>query len=143
MMRSRRHKPWRIRPSSRARGSNGTTAGTSAASVTGRKRADATGSTGRTGIPRFRRRHAMRRWLAAISIVAFVGVGVGAAPPRKPLAPKEREALLALLAAVDRAQANDVAADTRTGWSHHIFKGGKQTAYVPFRLTLAETDIKA
>jgi hypothetical protein len=85
----------------------------------------------------------MRRWLAAISIVAFVGVGVGAAPPRKPLAPKEREALLALLAAVDRAQANDVAADTRTGWSHHIFKGGKQTAYVPFRLTLAESDIKA
>src|SRR6476646_772272 len=116
MMRSRRHKPWRIRPSSRARGSNGTTPGRSAGSMrTGRKRAGATGRTGRTGIPRFRRRHAMRRWLAAISIVAFVGVGVGAAPPRKPLAPKEREALLALLAAVDRAQANDVAADTRTG----------------------------
>lgn len=82
--------------------------------------------------------------VAVVALVALVAVVDAAGPPvRKPLGPKEREAILALLKAVDHAQDTDVLSEEGVGWSHHVLKGGKQTAYVPFRLTLAGTDMKA
>src|SRR5262249_6380742 len=51
--------------------------------------------------------------------------------------PGEREAVLALLKAVDLAQETDVTADAGLAWSGHILKSPDQLAYVPFRVTLA------
>src|SRR5215831_5127227 len=66
-----------------------------------------------------------------------------AAPPaRKPLGPKEREAVLALLKAVDHAQETDALADAGVGWDNHVLKGGNQSAYVPFRLSLGGAEMK-
>lgn len=83
----------------------------------------------------------MRRSLLAGLIVAFSASG-SAAPARRPLGPREREAILALIKAVDLAQDTDVVADAGVGWTHHILKGGRQSAYVPFRLTLPGADLK-
>ena len=55
---------------------------------------------------------------------------------RKPLDPREREAVLALLKAVDLAQDVDAASDATVEWDSHILKAGDQTAYVPFRLVM-------
>ena len=70
----------------------------------------------------------MRRSIVAIVLIAGVsGAHARAAgPARKPLGPKEREAILALIKAVDLAQQTDVLADDGVGWSHHVLKGGKQ-----------------
>jgi hypothetical protein len=64
-------------------------------------------------------------------------------PKRKPLGPKERQAVLALVKAVDHAQETDVLADAGVTWANHILKAGNETAYVPFRLTLGGADLKA
>jgi hypothetical protein len=58
-------------------------------------------------------------------------------PRRKPLDPGQRAALVALINAVDVAQQRDADADASLTWDNHILKARDQTAYVPFRLTLA------
>jgi hypothetical protein len=72
---------------------------------------------------------------------------LGAAPPqppkRKPLGPKEREAVLALVKAVDLAQASDIASDPALAFDYHVLKSGNYTAYVPFTLTPATWDAKS
>ena len=86
----------------------------------------------------------MRRSIVAAPLVAFsIAVAAAGPPARKPLGPKEREAILTLLKAVDRAEDTDVLADEGVGWSSHILKGGKQSAYVPFRVTLGGAEMKA
>ena len=62
----------------------------------------------------------------------------GAAPKRKPLGPNEREAVLALIKAVDLAQANDIGSDPDLAWDHHILKSANYDGYVPFTLTPAK-----
>ncbi len=65
-------------------------------------------------------------------------IPLAAAPPkRKPLGPNEREAVLALIKAVDLAQANDAGSDPDLTWDHHILKSANYTGYVPFTLTPA------
>jgi hypothetical protein len=83
--------------------------------------------------------------MLSVAVASIVAVALDAAPPpaRKPLGPKEREAILALLKAVDRAQETDVLDDEGVGWSSHILKGGNLSAYVPFRLTLGGAAMKA
>src|SRR5262249_57730137 len=62
----------------------------------------------------------------------------GADPPRrKPLDANQRAALTTLLHAVDVAQGADDDSDAPLDWHNHILKANDQTAYVPFRLTLA------
>jgi hypothetical protein len=65
------------------------------------------------------------------------GHAAGAAGPsaRRPLDSGQREAVLALIKAVDEAQEADVASHDTLAWDGHILKSGDQTAYVPFRLT--------
>src|SRR5262245_19718075 len=81
------------------------------------------------------------RFLAMTIVVAWVtapGTGYSADPPRrKPLDASQRAALTVLLHAVDVAQQADTDADESLGWNNHILKATDQTAYVPFRLTLA------
>jgi hypothetical protein len=71
---------------------------------------------------------------------AYAGRVDAAGPPkRKPLGPNEREAVLALVKAVDLAQAADAASDPTLGWDHHVLKSGNYTGYVPFTLTTDAT----
>src|SRR5947207_12118229 len=64
---------------------------------------------------------------------------VAAEPPvRKPLDPGQRNAVLALMHAVDVAQDSDVTSND-IDWSNHLLKSREQTAYVPFRVTLSPT----
>jgi hypothetical protein len=71
-----------------------------------------------------------------LAAVAHAGRAGAAGPPaRKPLGPHEREAVLALVKAVDLAQATDAASDPALAWDHHVFKSGNYTGYVPFTLT--------
>jgi hypothetical protein len=70
------------------------------------------------------------------AFILAVAVPASAAPPkRKPLGPNEREAVLALVKAVDLAQATDSASDAGLALDHHILKSGNYTGYVPFTLT--------
>lgn len=70
--------------------------------------------------------------LAALTCVR-VGPARAADPPRrKPLGPNEREAVLALVKAVDLAQAAGTPSDPGLAWEHHILKSGNYTGYVPF-----------
>src|SRR3954468_15991029 len=68
-------------------------------------------------------------------------VSLRAAPPeppkRKPLGTNEREAVLALVKAVDLAQATDSSSDPALGFEHHVLRSGNYTGYVPFTLTTA------
>lgn len=76
--------------------------------------------------------------VVVLAVAALTGVGpLGAAPPprRRPLGPNERESVLALIKAVDLAQASDTVSDPGLSWDHHIFKAGNYTGYVPFTLT--------
>jgi len=80
-----------------------------------------------------------RACLLALPLAMLVTARSGAAagpPKRKPLDAKQREAVLALLKAVDLAQDVDVLADAGLAWENHVLKSGDQTAYVPFRLTM-------
>src|SRR5258705_1799792 len=77
------------------------------------------------------------------SLASGRDAGAAGPPKRKPLGPKEREAILALVKAVDRAQATDVLSDVGVTWANHVLKAGNETAYVPFRLTLGGADFKA
>ena len=64
-------------------------------------------------------------------------------PKRQPLGPSEREAVLALVKAVDLAQSADTAPDPALGLSHHVLKSGNFTGYVPFTLTADTTGMKS
>src|SRR6185436_11705258 len=81
----------------------------------------------------------MRSWTLGALVFPFLlvlasGSAVAADPPRrKPLSPEERNAVLALIKAVDLAQETDVTGD-QLGWQHHVLKGPHTTAYVPFRI---------
>lgn len=66
-----------------------------------------------------------------------------AADRRKPLGPSEREAVLALVKAVDVAQSTNAESDPALGWQHHVLKSGNYTGYVPFTLTLPATGHEA
>ena len=74
--------------------------------------------------------------LAVASLTWVHPLGAAAAPPkRRPLGPNERESVLALIKAVDLAQASDTASDPGLAWDHHILKAGNYSGYVPFTLT--------
>src|SRR5258706_4836198 len=74
--------------------------------------------------------------LLAAAVLARVDAAAG--PTRKPLGPNEREAVLALIKAVDLAQANDAGSDPDLAWDHHILKSANYNGYVPFTLTPAK-----
>src|SRR4051794_8372368 len=65
-----------------------------------------------------------------------------AAAKRKPLGPKEREAVLALVKAVDVAQASGAESDPALGWDHHALKSSNYTVYLPFTITTAASVYK-
>ena len=83
----------------------------------------------------------MNRLVGAVALTAAAWLSMEApraAPPsRKPLGPKEREAVLALVKAVDLAQASDAVSDPTLAWDYHILKSGNYTGYLPFTLTTA------
>jgi hypothetical protein len=88
------------------------------------------------------------RCLVGLFMLAVAAGGaaraVDAAPAkRKPLGPNEREAVLALIKAVDLAQATDSPSDPALTLDHHIFKGANYTGYVPFTLTPAPAAYKS
>jgi hypothetical protein len=66
---------------------------------------------------------------------AVVAGGAPGPPKRKPLDPKQREAVLSLIKAVDTAQEADASFDEALAWDAHVLKSGAQSAYVPFRVT--------
>jgi hypothetical protein len=60
----------------------------------------------------------------------------GPAAKRPPIDPRDREAILALIKAVDLAQAADEPSSDALSWDSHILKAGDHAAYLPFRITL-------
>ena len=90
----------------------------------------------------------MRHRVAGVVLVVLTFASAmvnGDAPPRRrPLAAKEREAVLALLKAVDLAQQADAAEDAGLAWSNHFLKAANELDYVPFRVTLPHgADLKS
>lgn len=87
----------------------------------------------------------MRHGLVVGVVIALetAVLAAGAPPKRRPLDAKEREAILTLLKAVDLAQETDVLSDAGLAWSSHVLKSGDQTAYVPFRLTIDNPELKS
>src|SRR5712692_8113725 len=81
--------------------------------------------------------------LTVVSLAIARAADAAGPPKRRLLGPKEREAILALVKAVDRAQETNVLADTGLAWANHILKAGNQTAYVPFRLTTGGAELKS
>ncbi len=70
----------------------------------------------------------------ALCAACLVGTVVSAAPPvRRPLDPSERNAVLALIAAVDATQQAG-AAEAPFTWDHHVLKSVDNTAFVPLRV---------
>ena len=77
--------------------------------------------------------------LLVSALLACAPADAAAAPPaRHALSPKEREAILMLIKAVDLAQEVDAPSADGLSWESHVLKSGDETAYVPFRLTLDE-----
>ena len=79
-----------------------------------------------------------RRLVGVIVVAAafWVGPVIASGPPRRrPLGPNEREAVLALIKAVDLVQAADTASHPGLSWDHHILKSANVTGYLPFTLT--------
>lgn len=78
------------------------------------------------------------RFLAMTMVIAWSAAPDAADPPRrKPLDTTQRAALTVLLHAVDVAQESDAEDEAPLDWNNHVLKATDQTAYVPFRLTLA------
>src|SRR4051794_30656561 len=75
------------------------------------------------------------------SLLLSVALPATAGPTRRqPIDPRDRDAVLALIKAVDLAQAADTASTDALAWDSHILKAGEHAAYVPFRLTLNAAD---
>src|SRR5437773_9257006 len=74
--------------------------------------------------------------LAFAAGLPSVALRAADAPQRKPLGFDERNAVLALIRAVDVAQQTDVTSADRVVWDGHVLRSGNQLGYVPFRLTL-------
>src|SRR5262245_30382132 len=96
---------------------------------------------------RFAEGGAMRHRLAAVLFIVSclaVPLRANAQPKRRPLGPNEREAVLALLKAVDVAEQSDAAPDAGITWTNHVLKSSDPFAYVPFRVTFAHAaDMKS
>jgi hypothetical protein len=76
--------------------------------------------------------------VVALALLSWLGRADAAGPPkRKPLNMQERDAVLALITAVDAAQTLDTPSDDTLAWDNHVLKAGELSAYVPFRLTLS------
>ena len=75
--------------------------------------------------------------LALVTVLPAIA-GAAGPPKRKPLDAKQREAVLALIKAVDTAQETDTSFDDALEWAGHVLKAGDQSAYVPFRVTHRE-----
>jgi hypothetical protein len=82
-----------------------------------------------------RRRAFVGVFLLAVVVAHAVRLGAAGPPKRRPLGPNEREAVLALVKAVDLAQAADTPSDPGLAFDHHVLKSGNYTGYVPFTLT--------
>src|SRR5258708_3995871 len=101
-------------------------------------------ASGSDGASRARRRRetvvregtgAMTRAIAGVALVASAITIHAADPPRrKPLDPKQRAAVLAMVKAVELAQATDVVDEGAVEWDSHVFKSGDHVGYVPFRV---------
>jgi hypothetical protein len=78
----------------------------------------------------------MTRVLAGVALVASaITIHAAADPPRrKPLDPKQRAAVLAMVKAVDLAQATDIVDESAVEWDSQVFKSGGHVGYVPFRV---------
>lgn len=74
--------------------------------------------------------------LALLALAPVCAARAAEPPPRKPLTPDHRAALLSLLKAVDLAQETDVLSDVDLPWETHVLKSANETGYVPFRVTL-------
>jgi len=81
--------------------------------------------------------------LAALALSLVDPLSAADPPRRKPLGPNEREAILALIKAVDLAQSSDTASDPGLSLDHHILKSGNYTGYVPFTLTTTTARFKS
>lgn len=75
------------------------------------------------------------RTRALVVVLLAIAATVSAAPKRKPLGPNERAAVLALVKAVDLAQAADTPSAAQLSWRHHVLKSANDTGYIPFMLT--------
>jgi hypothetical protein len=75
--------------------------------------------------------------VVVIAVFALPTAARTAAATRKPLGRVEREAVLALIKAVELAQSTNADADPALGWDYHIFKSTNFTGYVPFTLRMA------
>jgi hypothetical protein len=83
------------------------------------------------------------RFLVAFAVVA--SLGAASTPSRAdgpsrpaPLDARQRSALVALLDAVDAAERRDGDVDAPAAFDHHVLKSRDETAYVAFRVTLAD-----
>jgi hypothetical protein len=82
-----------------------------------------------------RSRRLVGLFVVAVALAPAGRIDAAGPPTRKPLGSSEREAVLALVKAVDLAQATDSASDPALAWEHHVLKSGNYTGYVPFTLT--------
>jgi hypothetical protein len=73
------------------------------------------------------------RHLVLAVVVLLIGTAVAAPQPAARFDSAERAAVLALITAVDAAQAAD--APAAFAWDHHVLKSVDATAFVPFRVT--------
>jgi hypothetical protein len=76
-------------------------------------------------------------FVATLVALSLLAMPAAAADKRPPVDPRDRDAILALIKAVDLAQVNDAPSADVLEWDHHVLKAGDHAAYVPFRLTLA------
>jgi len=79
--------------------------------------------------------------IAGAAVMSTLHLAAAGPPARRPLDPAQRNAVLALMHAVDLAQETDVTSGNDSlDWNTHLLKARNQTAYVPFRLTLKTLD---
>ena|SRR2546423_135690 len=89
-------------------------------------------------------RHRRAGLLVVVVTLAVVSINADVPPRRRPLGPREREAVLALLKAVDLAQQTNVVSDAGLAWAGHVLKSPDHLAYLPFHVTLEHPlDIKS
>jgi hypothetical protein len=89
-------------------------------------------------------RHRLAGLLLLVLTLAGAAPAADAPPRRRPLGANEREAVLALLKAVDLAQQTDVVSDAGIAWASHVLKSPDNLAYLPFRVTLTRPmDVKS